>query len=75
VLYRYGRHRVTRILGLLYPALTLFAIVVTANHYFLDAVGGAIIIGVAAWILRTADRRKSQKAVARASGADLAPAP
>lgn len=30
----------------LYPALTLFAIVVTGNHYWLDAVGGAVIFGV-----------------------------
>src|SRR5438874_10427812 len=28
-----------------YPLLTLFAIVVTANHFFLDAVGGAVVFG------------------------------
>ena len=27
-----------------YPLLTLFAVVVTANHYFLDAVGGAVVL-------------------------------
>ena len=26
---------------MLYPVVTVFAIVVTANHYLLDAVGGA----------------------------------
>lgn len=31
-------------LAAVYPALTLFAIVVTANHYFLDAAGGAVIL-------------------------------
>jgi len=31
-----------------YPAATLFAIVVTANHYFLDAVAGAVIFGIGA---------------------------
>src|SRR5439155_10517450 len=31
-------------LFLLYPAATVFCIVVTANHYFLDAVGGAIVL-------------------------------
>ena len=35
-----------RILAGLYPFLTLFAIVVTANHYWLDAVGGAAILGL-----------------------------
>ena len=29
-----------------YPALTLFAIVVTANHYWIDAVGGLIALAI-----------------------------
>jgi PAP2 superfamily len=29
-----------------YPALTVSVIVVTANHYFLDAVGGFVILGI-----------------------------
>ena len=29
-----------------YPWLTLFAIMVTANHYWLDAAGGAVALGV-----------------------------
>jgi hypothetical protein len=29
-----------------YPWLTLFAIVVTANHYWIDAAGGALALGV-----------------------------
>ncbi|MFZ4720443.1 MAG: phosphatase PAP2 family protein [Ilumatobacteraceae bacterium] len=66
VLFRYGNHRVARALGILYPALTLFAIVVTANHYFLDAVGGAIVIGAAAWILGAIDRRRAARAATAA---------
>ncbi|HMC51125.1 MAG TPA: phosphatase PAP2 family protein [Acidimicrobiales bacterium] len=34
-----------RALTLAYPGLTLFAIVVTANHYIIDAVGGAVALG------------------------------
>ncbi|MFF9766362.1 phosphatase PAP2 family protein [Streptomyces sp. NPDC053086] len=34
-----------RVLGLLYPAATLLVIVATANHFWLDAVGGALCIG------------------------------
>ncbi len=34
-----------RAVAVLYPVLTLFAIVVTANHYWLDAAGGALIVG------------------------------
>jgi len=33
-----------------YPAFTLFAIVVTANHFVLDAVGGVVVLGVGAII-------------------------
>ncbi|MEU1176365.1 phosphatase PAP2 family protein [Streptomyces sp. NPDC005820] len=33
-----------RILGLLYPAATLLVIVATANHFWLDAVGGIICL-------------------------------
>jgi hypothetical protein len=35
-----------RVLAVSYPLLTLFAIVVTANHYWLDAVGGAVILSL-----------------------------
>ncbi|MDI9887986.1 phosphatase PAP2 family protein [Streptomyces sp. HNM0645] len=34
-----------RILGLLYPTLTLIVIVATANHFWLDAVGGLLCLG------------------------------
>ncbi|MDG9691610.1 phosphatase PAP2 family protein [Streptomyces mutabilis] len=34
-----------RVLGLVYPALTLVVIVATANHFWLDAVGGVLCLG------------------------------
>ncbi|WP_328428078.1 bifunctional glycosyltransferase 87/phosphatase PAP2 family protein [Streptomyces sp. NBC_00443] len=34
-------------LGLLHPLFTLTAIVVTGNHWVLDAVGGAVVVGAA----------------------------
>ena len=40
----------TKLLVLLYPATTLFAIVVTANHYWLDGIGGLVVFGVGALI-------------------------
>ncbi|NUS25524.1 MAG: hypothetical protein HOV92_15065, partial [Streptomyces sp.] len=33
-----------RVLGLLYPAVTLVVIVATANHFWLDAVGGILCL-------------------------------
>jgi hypothetical protein len=38
------RSRVVRGLLIVYPWVTLFAIVVTANHYWLDALGGAFVL-------------------------------
>ena len=46
VLYPMVQRLWIRVLVVSYPALTLFAIVVTANHYWLDAVGGAVVLGV-----------------------------
>lgn len=61
VLVRYATHRATRVAGVAYPIVTLAAIVITGNHYFLDAVGGVIILLVAIGILRwraTRSRRR-----------------
>ena len=42
-----------KVLAAIYPVLTLFAIVVTGNHYWIDAAGGALILvagyGAGAW--------------------------
>lgn len=46
VLYPMTRRLWLRVLVVSYPALTLFAIIVTANHYWIDAVGGALVLGV-----------------------------
>jgi hypothetical protein len=46
VMWQLTVRRWARVLILAYPVLTLFGIVVTANHFFLDALGGWIILGV-----------------------------
>ncbi|WP_079062879.1 phosphatase PAP2 family protein [Peterkaempfera griseoplana] len=40
------RHRWLRVLGLLYPLATLTVIVSTANHFFMDAIGGIACLAV-----------------------------
>lgn len=50
------RHRMVAALATLYPVLTVIAIVLTANHYFLDAVGGFFILGVGYLMARVATR-------------------
>jgi hypothetical protein len=45
-LFLCARRTWVRLLGLLYPVATLIVIVGTANHFIIDAVGGAIAIGI-----------------------------
>jgi len=40
------RHRWTKVLVGLYPVATVFAIVVTANHFLLDALGGVAVLAL-----------------------------
>ncbi len=42
------KRRRTKVAVLLYPATTLFCIVVTGNHFWLDGVGGLLAFGVGA---------------------------
>jgi len=42
--------------ALLYPMTTIFVVVATANHYFLDAVGGAVIFALAYGVSRLITR-------------------
>jgi hypothetical protein len=61
LLWSFARHRVVRGLSVIYPLLTLLAIVVTANHFWLDAVGGAIIFIAASQLLRWRRARELRK--------------
>lgn len=56
VLWRLGGRRWTRAAGVLYPTLTLFVIVATANHFVLDAVGGALALAAGFGIQRLTRR-------------------
>ncbi len=48
--------RLLKVLGVLYPTITLAAIIVTANHYFLDAAAGVAIMVLAYWVYEAAFR-------------------
>lgn len=61
------RRSAFQVLPLLYPVAMLVAVVVTANHYIMDAVGGVIVFCLAAtaalslyWLRRRADRRAAR---------------
>jgi hypothetical protein len=53
VVWPVARAAWARLLVVLYPLVTVFCIVVTANHYYLDAVGGLIVFSAGygmAWL-------------------------
>jgi hypothetical protein len=54
---------------LLHPVLTLAAIVLTANHYWLDAVAAAALFGVALGVDHFVERHHTRKVARRADGA------
>ncbi|MGY4906653.1 bifunctional glycosyltransferase 87/phosphatase PAP2 family protein [Streptomyces sp. 900116325] len=61
-------------LGLLHPLFTVSAIVATANHWVLDAVGGALVIALGFVLTHVlAGPRKLQPVVDRAAGAERNP--
>ena len=43
--------------GILYPMLTFSAIIVTGNHFILDAVVGGILVAVSFGLVEVAQRR------------------
>ena len=55
-LCRHGGRAILRVLGAVYPALQLFVIVATGNHFFFDAATGAGVAAVsllaASWVTR-----------------------
>ncbi|MEY2767488.1 MAG: hypothetical protein RI912_1151 [Actinomycetota bacterium] len=59
------KRRWTRAAVLLYPALTLFCIVVTGNHFWIDGVGGLIVLAagfvVGNWMHQYNQRRLDRK--------------
>ena len=58
------RRRWLRVAWAFYPALVVFSIVATANHFFLDAAGGAGVAAVATVAIVAAHRRSRRIAAA-----------
>lgn len=59
VIVIHTKNHLARVLGALYPAVTFFVVMGTANHYLLDIIGGLVTLCVAlllTWLLRYAWR-------------------
>ncbi|MFK8846824.1 phosphatase PAP2 family protein [Streptomyces sp. Ac-502] len=75
VLWRHGRSRLTRALGVAYPLLIVLVVMGTANHYLLDALAGTAVMGLGLLLTRPALRladgvRGRFRAGGRVAGAD-----
>ena len=47
-----------KVVGVLYPTMTLLAITITGNHYIMDAVGGSILIMLAFAVVELGFKRR-----------------
>jgi hypothetical protein len=77
VIWALAERRWVRVLGALYPCMTLFVIVGTANHFVLDAVGGmlALAAGFAAQRLLSGRSAFAAPSLATLHPSELATAP
>ncbi|MDO0933393.1 phosphatase PAP2 family protein [Streptomyces sp. DG2A-72] len=64
ILWRYGGTRLTKVAAVVYPLVTTIVVMGTANHYFLDAVAGAAVMGagflLTPYVLRVADLARTR---------------
>jgi membrane-associated phospholipid phosphatase len=51
----------TRALVVVYPVVTLAAVVITANHFILDGAGGLVVLGVGWLVALAIDRRRTSR--------------
>ena len=58
---RYTGSHLLRTVGVIYPPLVVLTIVVTGNHFVLDAVAGMAVLGVGFWLARALRRRAGEK--------------
>jgi hypothetical protein len=69
-----ARHTAVRVAWALYPALVVFSIVATANHFFLDAIAGAGVLVVALAIVLHLHRRNGWSLAPLRAVGDRSPA-
>jgi membrane-associated phospholipid phosphatase len=68
------RHKLVKLVWALYPALVVFSIVATANHFFLDAVAGACVLAIALTLVLTLHRRQGWSIAPLRASSDRSPA-
>jgi membrane-associated phospholipid phosphatase len=69
-----ARHKLVKLVWALYPALVVFSIVATANHFFLDAIAGAGVLAIALTIVLCLHRRMAWSLAPLSTAGDRSPA-
>ena len=69
-----ARHKFVKLVWALYPALVVFSIVATANHFFLDAVAGVGVLAIALTIVLSLHHRLGWSIAPLRAAADRSPA-
>ena len=64
---RFARSHVARLGGVLYPPLVVLTIVVTGNHFLLDAVAGMLVLAAGFLLVRGLRRRQAEQSKACAA--------
>ena len=62
-LVRHGKHRITQVAGVLYPALMVLIVIATGNHYLLDAVAGVAVVVLAGMAVGGVQRLRPAKVI------------
>jgi hypothetical protein len=66
---RYGRSHLVALAGAIYPPLVVLTIVVTGNHFLLDAIAGIAVLGLGFWLAHVLHRREGLQRLRRACAA------
>ena len=72
---RHGKHLVTKVSGVVYPALITLVVVATGNHYLLDAVAGVAVVFFAMVVVAATTRLLPPKMQERVQEIAKVPAP
>jgi hypothetical protein len=64
---RFARSHLVRFAGVLYPPLVVLTIVVTGNHFLLDAVAGMLVLAAGFLLVRALRSRRSEQPAACAA--------
>ena len=68
-----ARRRFVRVLGAIYPAVMLFVIVATGNHFFFDAAAGGIVVAAGYLVARLVTDAAPARSWRASAGSAVAP--